>query len=89
MTMMGLDTETIEHLDFEFSESCENQKEPCDRTAEWFWILGCCGTMILLCEVCHKVLLEFRTENPDMVIRCTPCGNVGRCDKWLMQFGKI
>lgn len=88
-TMMGLDIETIEHLDFEFSPACERQDKTCDNTAEWFWIIGCCGRMLLLCDECHTALKTFRDAKPDLDIRCRACEHVLPCHKWLMQFGRI
>jgi len=57
MTQMGLDIETIEHLDFEFDPPCEMSDD--DRTATWKLTISCCGHTILACEKCKNTVMEW------------------------------
>lgn len=71
MTMMGLDVETIEHLDFEFAPPCE-QTEYCDSAAEWKITPSCCGRLILFCTPCKDYLVQGLKRSP--YVTDTKCG---------------
>lgn len=65
-TMMGLDIEAIEHLDFSFAPPCEmtrGEENICDKCAEWKLVIACCGNTYLMCDQ-HKVeQLDYVTKH--------------------------
>lgn len=85
MTQMGLDIETIEHLDF--APPCDDKE--CDRAAEWTLRVSCCGHLWLMCET-HKVQTQnFVTNHLEWVIECDVCHKKTKCKEFYLSFDKL
>lgn len=67
--------ETIEHLDFDFDEPCENEAKKCSRVATWVATMACCGTVMLVCDDCKKWHLGEVLKAGDYLIICVFCRN--------------
>ena len=76
-TTIGLDIESIEHLDFEFAPPCDSRAEGgCDNVAEWKGVLACCGSTMLICQECldkNDRFMEFVTMMKFKTVRCKTC----------------
>lgn len=58
----GVDTDTIEVLDFDHVPPCEAEYDngsTCDHEAKFVCVVRCCGATILLCEECFIEFVEF------------------------------
>lgn len=62
MTQMGLDTDSIELLDFDYDVPCDikigEDKRDCDRPAEWVITLSCCGKQLMWCQFHFDDILD-------------------------------
>lgn len=89
MTEMAPDIESIELLDFEFAPPCEDTTEECDQTAEWFWIMACCGQIYLICDEHHHNTLRYKDAHSQDPAKCMQCGTTTTMGKFYLSFGRI
>lgn len=71
-TALNADTSTIEHLDFEPQEPCDNWDwSGCQKNATWRATHTCCGDTYPLCGPCKEDAERFLAHGS---CRCKTCG---------------
>jgi hypothetical protein len=63
------DTITIDHLDFEHDIMCD--VIDCEESAEWKFVLSCCGVTMFHCEECFWMTIKMKAERG---LRHDKCG---------------
>ena len=72
----GVDTDTIELLDYEHVPTCEaeyDNGDTCDHEAKFICAVRCCGATILLCEECFFGFIEYAKKRRGVKYVCFFC----------------